>query len=275
MARIDRRPGSRLQPSWWMTALAFAFAAATNAFAQDSMSYQEAMSEEFPDSLFVVTRPVESRERLNPARSGGFRLASMSCLGSTMRSRTGKVWFVYNNRGSIAGKTDAVSVLVVKQKSARQGAAPARRVSFAAFRNSNPWYRGIVSTYFRPKDRPLRRVTLTQWNSAHQSGRTSRYDRLFGRRPGDRFHASPVPDGASSSNDSPWWALPELEAVRYDELAVSARLLRFRRAGYKQSTAGGVSFYLTPGDFDRLLLKVRSKDQTTSRRQEFSLKGCD
>jgi len=252
-----------------------ALALISSANAQETLTVAEAMSDEFPDTLFVVSKPKESRGKLNLARSGGLQIADDFCLGSDNRSRSGRIWFTYNNRGPIAGKKDALAVLIAKHKMHSAGATPAGRVSVAAFRNSNPWYRGRVSTYFKPSARPLRNTTLAAWNAAHESERTTRYDRLFGRKPGDRFHASPAPDVPSSSTDSAWWALPQYAAGNFDELVVDARLLRFSRAGFEQSSASGVSFFLSPGRFDTLTVKIRSDDQSSSRQFEFELSECE
>lgn len=239
--------------------------------AQEVFSPNEALSEDFPDTLFVVKEPFESRRTIDLERSGGLVLAEDTCLDDSYVSRSRKIWFSYNNRGPVGGRRDALSVLIAKWNNKP---ATRKRQDFTAFRNSNPWYRGRVKTYFAPDSRPLRSMTLDHWNSGHMSEQTAQYDRLFGRKPGDRFHASPVPEGVSSSNDSAWWALPEFDSLDYSELVVDARLLRFSRASYEQPEASGVSFYLSPGRYQEVLLKTRSDDQSLTTTSQFTLGNC-
>lgn len=251
----------------------FSLLTATGVVAQEIFSGSEAMSDQFRDELFIVREPVEGtnnhtgRPTVVLERSGGLVLIDNICLDESYYSRTGRVWFALNSRGSVQEERDALQVLIAKWK---LGDGETRRY-LQPFRNSTPWFRGGNEAHFRPLGRGLERFSLREWNIAHLSGRHTRYDRLFGGRTRDEFHGSVDEYGPSSSISSGWWALSDFETDGVSELIVQPRMFRFSRTSPDRVIPNSiVSFPVTAGDFEYLQINFRTSSQRIPRSYEMT-----
>ena len=230
---------------------------------QQSLTATDATSEQHTNELFLVFDPFVTRGSVDIQRSAALMpVSDGECIPEQALSRRGEFWFVFNNRGAIAGKEDLLAVSVSKKWSG-DPTNVAKDVSIGAYRNFNPGYRGGLPSRFVPNIRqPIRGVTVTNWNQAHASGDFRQYDRLFGRRRSDQFHASPAPDSPSSATNSSWWVIDPSELKGARNVAVDELLIRFERASFDQPQASGVLFSVSGGNYDRLLLRLRYDDQS-------------
>ena len=253
-----------------MIAQVLAFAVATMTSLQsmprsaiaDVMPERVALSDRYPDELFMVIEPFLSRGTVDLSRSGGLIPVSRSgCLPDEALSRRGEYWFVFNNRGSEGGKYDLLALIVMKVSKKNESGGPPASVAFGALRNFERGYRGQLYSFFRPTVRqPLRGMTVERWNEAHRSNNFRMYDALFGRSRNDQFHAAPTPGGVSSSHDSEWWAVQGIDLNSAKEVVIDHMLLRFQRAAYDQPAASGIRFSVTGGAYNELVIRSRFND---------------
>jgi hypothetical protein len=235
--------------------------------AQCKFDSASAMSYRYRGLLFLVLKPYLSGDSIDVSKSEDLYLLSDDCVADAPFKPKNRFWFALNNQGENLYFYDALTIQVIKTASG-QNDTDTKKLS--AYRNVNPWYRGISPFYYTNRD-DLKHTTLTDFNKAHLTGTFGDRDKAFQ----GEFHASPSPRGILTDSDPSWWAVAENSTAGATRVLVENSEYRFRRNSPATEAAQGVPFAVRFSTWDKIILKMKTHDQGDSITYDFDMKNRD